>query len=773
MEMTNRLVRTVLMGVALVALAGCDSPEEKREKYIERGNAYMKEHDYVHARLEYKNAAKIDPTDPNVIYSLGLVEEAQGNLQAAYSAFMTAEQQNANFEPVVQKLAEFFLTVQQDEEAITRIYRLLSLNPKSSMGHALYASMLLKKKDFEGCKKEVDLALDLDHKNIIGYSVLSGLYVAKKEHNEALRILDKGIEQNPEEISLYLLKAVIYADQNDIANVRNIYEKIFEMNPDKINYRMDLAQILLTSKEPTAAEDVLRTTVRKFPENEDAKWRLVTLLEQERGVMFAETEIKDLIQKAPEQKTLYLWLAELYIRNKHENLAIAALENILEAPSDEWVGLTANTSMARIKLNQGDIGLAKRLIDIVLSKDVNNGDALLLRANLTLSQGDYDQALGDVRNVIRDNPKSAQAARLLTEILVFQGRQDLAIDTLLQYHAQVPEDMGAQVRLAQLYAIKGDVKQSFEILAKIAENDPSFAVAWESLARLAIENKLYDRAEEAIGHLSETAKQEATVLFLKGQLSAAKGKKEQAFETYKEVLTSYPNSPLVDHALSGILAIASSDQEALGMVESFLKDLSSTNPSVTAVLGGIEASLGKDDDAIASLKLSIMQKPQTQAPYLSLAEIFKKNSKIDEALSILDQAEKDLPFEPKASLMKADTLVGMGETGKAIRLYEDLLEKNKGSQMADVIANNLAQAIADYQSDNAPQLEKARLIAERFINSNNPYYLDTLAWVYYKQGNVAAAEPLLKKAKSLLKTPNEQVEGHFRTVLSDTNSGSY
>jgi tetratricopeptide (TPR) repeat protein len=761
--MVNKLTFPLFLGVALVALAGCDSPEEKHEKYIERGDAYMKEYDYVHARLEYKNAAKINPTNPKVIYSLGLVEEAQGNLHAALSAFMTAEQQDKNFEPVVQKLAEFFLTAQQDEEAMIRIHRLLTINPDNSMGHALYASLLLKRKEFAAAEKEVARALELDKKNIIAYSVRSGLHVAKKEHGDAINVLDEGIKQNPDDVSLYLLKAVIYADQDDIENVRKIYEEIFKMNPDKINYRLDLAQILSTSKDPASAEEVLRAAVEKFPENEDAKRRLITLLEQERGMQSAEAEIKTLIQKSPEQKTLYLWLAELYIRNKHEDMAIAALENILEAPSDEWVGLTANTSMARIKLSQGDMDLAKKLIDIVLSKDVNNGDALLLRANLALSQGDYDQSLGDVRNVIRDNPKSPQAARLLTEILVFQGRQDLAIDTLLQYHALMPEDLGAQVRLAQLYAMKGDVKQSFDILTKIAENDPSFAVTWETLARLAIQNKLFDRAEESITHLAESPNQEAAVLFLKGQLHAAKDEKDAALEAYKQILEQYPNSPLVDHALSGMLAITSGP-DGFAALETFLKETPTQNPSVTSVLGGVQAELGKTEEAIATLNLALTQKPQSQGPYLSLAELLKKNNRMDEALSVLEQAEKDLPFEPKASLMRADILVAQGDAGKAVRLYEDLLEKNKGSQMADVIANNLAQTIADHQGDDSAQLEKARLIAERFINSDNPYYLDTLGWVYYKQGNLAAAEPLLKKAKSLLKTPNEQIDEHYREV---------
>lgn len=767
--MPHKISLAIIIGASLLFLVGCDSPEEKQEKYIQRGDRYLQEQDYVHARLEYKNAAKINPTNVKVIYSLGLIEEAEGNIAAAASAFMTAEQQDKNFEPVVQKLAEIFLTAQQDEEAKIRISRLLDINPRNSMAHALNASLLLKRKEFSSAEKEVRLALDLDQGNIIAHSVLSGLYFAQKQPEKALSALDDGLKVKPDEASLYLLKAVIFADAGDLDNVQKVYNRVFELNPDKIGYRFDLAQILSTSNDKKSAETILRSTVDQFPDNEEAKRKLVLLIEEDKGMMSAESEIKTLLQQSPEQKVLYLWLADLYLRNKREDLAISALKNILETPDNEWVGLVANTSMARIKLSQGDIDFAQKLIETVLSKDINNSEALLLRANLALSQGDYEQALGDVRNVIRDVPNSAQAARMLTEILVSQGRTDLAIDTLLQYYSHAPKDFGAQVRLAQLYALKGDIKTAFDVLDKITENEPSFSVAWETLARLSIENKLYDEAEKAIGHLADKPDQNANLLFLKGQLLASKGENDASLGFYKQILDQNPNSALVDHALAGILE-ATSSEEDLTKIELILTETSSNNPAVTSVLGGIQAKLGKMDDAIATLQLALSQKPRSQAAYLSLAEIFRGRGDVEQALSILERAEKDIPYEIKASMSKAEILVANKEPDRAIRLYESLYEKNKSSQMADVIANNLAQTIADHQSNDKAQLEKARLIAERFINSDNPYYLDTLAWVYYKQGNVAAAEPLLKKAKSLLKTPNEQIEGHYREVAGNTSA---
>jgi cellulose synthase operon protein C len=75
-----------------LALSACDSPEEREAKYIKRGMQLFEQGSYDKARVEFKNAAKISPTDPDVRYRLGLVDEAQGNLRDAFINFVRAEE---------------------------------------------------------------------------------------------------------------------------------------------------------------------------------------------------------------------------------------------------------------------------------------------------------------------------------------------------------------------------------------------------------------------------------------------------------------------------------------------------------------------------------------------------------------------------------------------------------------------------------------------------------------------------------------------------------
>jgi len=53
--------------------------------------------------------------------------------------------------------------------------------------------------------------------------------------------------------------------------------------------------------------------------------------------------------------------------------------------------------------------------------------------------------------------------------------------------------------------------------------------------------------------------------------------------------------------------------------------------------------------------------------------------------------------------------------------------------------------LADYRTDRA-SLERALTLANQFEGSNNPAFVDTLGWVYYRLGELDKAIPLLEKA---------------------------
>jgi Flp pilus assembly protein TadD len=52
------------------------------------------------------------------------------------------------------------------------------------------------------------------------------------------------------------------------------------------------------------------------------------------------------------------------------------------------------------------------------------------------------------------------------------------------------------------------------------------------------------------------------------------------------------------------------------------------------------------------------------------------------------------------------------------------------------------------------------------LDRNNPAYLDSLGWVYYKLGDLQQAKTYLKKAARLA-PDNREIEDHYEAVLSN------
>ena len=749
---------SVMISFTLVA---CNSPEEKEKKYISRGDSFFEQQDYIKARLEYRNAARISPADPEILHKLGLVDEMQGNIGSALKAYLVAEQQDPNFIPAVIRLSQFYLTVGQYDQVEKRIDHVLSIDPKNSTAHALKASLLLKNKKFDEAKAEVEAALKLDSKNIVAFSVLAGIYLALEKYDKAIKTLDRGIERNPKDLSLLLLKAAVYSEARNYSKVIDTYKSVFKLRPDDITMRFDLAEILSKEGYEKEAEQVLRDTVKKFPDNILAKRKLSLAMEKWAGISQAEKEIRSYIEKSPDQKILYLWLADLYIRGDLADKAIQTLENVISANVDEGISLNASTSLAGIKLNQGDAAFASKLIAEVLAKDINNKEALFVRASLAFSQGDYQSAVSDLRTIIRDNPKDTKAFRILAEAFIIQGYNDLAIDTLQQSIEADPTNLTTYIRLAQLYILRKDIERAREILSMVTKTDPKNLIGWESMARLAIKEQDWKSANYAIERLSSIDAKDSLILFLRGQIKEAQGDKKEAMRIYKQVIDKNPSSSLSEHALSALLLIAE-ELNQLSEISKYIASLDTKTATIPTVSGKLLLMLGKTNEAISAFNRAIKSSPSTQLPYIYLAKIYIRNGDLDKAIEILKQASKAIPTEINALMMMADVFSKQGQIAKAINIYNRLLSENPE---LDAAANNLAQLIADYQSDDKKAMAKAKIAAERFITSDNPYYLDTLGWVYTRQGNYAQAKPILERSLFLVDFPLPQMQYHYGYLL--------
>jgi tetratricopeptide (TPR) repeat protein len=759
------MFRKIFLALSLaffcLVCTGCEKPADKEARYIKRGNALFEQGDYARARLEYKNAEQIMPTDAEPRYRLGLVDEAEGDVRNAFANYISAEQQNPHYHPALLKLANYFLAAEEYEQAEHRLTIVLGETPDDPEGHALRAALLLRRKDFDGTEKEARIALAKDPANVTAISVLTGLYSNEKNEAAAVKILDEGIASNPGNISLLLLKVMLYEQSSNLEKIAQAYQAVFRLKPQEDVFRYDLAKIYLKSGNADEAEATLRSGVAAMPDNWRMKKDLIDFLGENRGLNAAEQEIHALMQAHPGNNDLYFWLADLYISHNATDRAVLLLEQIIARDDADHSSLGARTSLARIQFVKGNRELARKLVAAVLDKDPGNQEALFIRAQMSVDMGRYQDAVSDLRTIVRDNPRAKNALQLMAETLLLQGHLDLAIDTQNQLMDIDPANTSAVVRLAQMNLLNGNTQRAMELLAVATKTAPDFAIGWESTARVAISSKDWNKADIAIGRLDTLEGQHLVAVFLKGQMLNALGKREEAIPLFVQVFSADPSSPLSEHALSAFVEAKQSLNQLQDATDT-IRALKTESPFVSTLLGGCLARLGKTEEAAAAFEKAIAEHATSQNPYIGRAELYIAAGKPEPALALLRQAREVAPSDMRAAMISATVLGGLGRYQEAIMLYDEILAQNPG---ADEAANNLAQAIADYQYTDTAAMEKARQTAERFAGSSNPLYLDTLGWVYFRQGNIQQAQTVMERVMAYKGSLPPEVHYHYGSLL--------
>src|SRR5271170_7673419 len=76
--------------VVIAAAAGCGGAESRKVKHLEKGQTFLAAGNFEKARVEFRNALQIAPTDSEARYEVGVVDEKLGNIREAAQFYQGA-----------------------------------------------------------------------------------------------------------------------------------------------------------------------------------------------------------------------------------------------------------------------------------------------------------------------------------------------------------------------------------------------------------------------------------------------------------------------------------------------------------------------------------------------------------------------------------------------------------------------------------------------------------------------------------------------------------
>ena len=137
---------------------------------------------------------------------------------------------------------------------------------------------------------------------------------------------------------------------------------------------------------------------------------------------------------------------------------------------------------------------------------VANIKTLTLRGQFALAENKIPDAIGDFRSVLVDQPNSVNVLKLLASAHLRNNEIELARENMEKVVALAPGDETAQLDLVGLQLKAGNEDQARQQIANLLKADPKSKKGLETLFRLEVAKKDWNKAQDAAKQIQQIKK---------------------------------------------------------------------------------------------------------------------------------------------------------------------------------------------------------------------------------------------------------------------------
>ncbi len=403
-----------------------------------------------------------------------------------------------------------------------------------------------------------------------------------------------------------------------------------------------------------------------------------------------------------------------------------------------------------------DLGAVKRLYDALVEQTPESAYVWYKRGKLLFDprMEDIKGAEEDTLEALKLNPSHVPANWLLAEILMLHASHHSggnyiveALKAAKKVTELDPDHLGAHQRVANLaYELQeyAAVETSLKALTRILPFEPEFH---RRLGRLyLITNKLQE-AVDAYQRVIKITPNDLITLRIVGRLYLDTGKLTEAEQTFKHILTLAPQD--VSGNLGLGLVLQRLAEQALTQGN---KDPKSEKADLQTLIRDAETYLGRaiffSKDFINNprndVQRAYFERMAIDAQY-ALANVYFLFKKYEKAEETFAQLLIDEPEHTGATYGIAAVYQTIGEFKKAETYLRKTLEIEPGHEYA-------LNALGYLYAEQGTNLDEAEALVKRALKRapTNGAYLDSLGWVFFKQGRFAEAVTMLENANQQL-----------------------
>jgi tetratricopeptide (TPR) repeat protein len=493
---------------------------------------------------------------------------------------------------------------------------------------------------------------------------------------------------------------------------------------------------------------------------------------QSEVVTRAVEQFKEVVRLDPADTESALWLARLYrLQNKHDQ-AESVLRGILKTDADNEAGVE---QLTQLLLDEGKSSEAVALLEGVTSKS-SSPTLLDLLGDAYTQTKDLAKAESAYRKATEIDPSELSHQRGLGQTLLAEEKYTEALKVYQRLADLMPDDADVYLRIAQIYRELHQLDKAEETLTKARQYSPG------SLDVMYNEAMIYQaqgRTEDAIRVLSEA------VAGVKNQSEVLPTRRRSLAVLYQQLGQLYRDTENYTAAVNtyGELGRLGEDEDRrarLLLMETYRtakdlpralqagKDSVAKYPTDTPIKSSYALLLGeagKTDDALALLKPQLKGGDGDREAYLNISQVYERARKYKEAEQAARTAEA-LPGAPRDNEMTWFLLGAIYERQKLFDRAEVEFKKVLAVDPQNAAALNYYGYML---GDLGIRLDEAETMVKKALEQDayNGAYLDSLGWIYYKQGKFAEAEAQLRKAVER-ESHDPTIHSHLGDVYAKT-----
>ena len=450
-------------------------------------------------------------------------------------------------------------------------------------------------------------------------------------------------------------------------------------------------------------------------------------------------------------------------------------------------------------MNQGDYPMAIIEFQEALTFDPDVGTIYTSIAECYWNIGKPELSMKNLKIALSKNPRDEEALRIMADQLIALKKYDEAIIYFTRLREIDENETRYIIALAELSKIKKDYLSAVNFYMDAYKVEPSRIELLESAGRYALQLKNKTKARNIFKDLSLQNPSQENYINIYSELAIQSKSYKEAISHLQKLLSDNGESSTLK-ANIGILHHASGDSVKGKNILRDLFDKKQLNAQYSLSLFEIYFDI-KDNISAAKISDEIITSfPEDWRGYYSRSLVFMDEDEYKSAINILDpisetfsnifsiqyilglcysrikMSDEAINFYNRALIIRPNSINvlhsiailydDIGEWVKSDKIYDQLIKNNPNDAQA---YNNYAYSLVERNKD----LQRALSYAKKAVKlePENPSYLDTIGWAYYKMNDIKKARAFIEQSIEI-EGENSVVLEHLGDILMKSNDSA-